>query len=232
MDANMTCGYHSNTGRDIKARKILAVLENVIKDNIHSKRILDIGTGNGGIASYIATFCNDVTSVDIENNVDTNNSGFNWIKVENAILPFEREMFDIIISNMVIEHLPDQDIHLSEIFRVLASNGIVYFATPNRFFPFEAHTKLFLLHWLPKKIFYRTAKVLGKCHENIWLLHYLKMIKMFTKHGFVYEDYTIEILNNPQKYHLEHSIKIKIPQFMSCFSMTNVFVLRKKGSIS
>jgi SAM-dependent methyltransferase len=64
-------------------------------------------------------------------------------------LPFADGTFDIVFSNAVVEHVgahADQARFLSEICRV----GRAFFVTtPNRWFPFEHHTGLPLLHYLP-----------------------------------------------------------------------------------
>jgi len=76
--------------------------------------------------------------------------------------PFADKQFDIVWSNAVIEHVgdfPKQVFFLREMLRV---GRVVYFTTPNRYFPIEVHTRLPLVHWLPKKHFERIARLLGK----------------------------------------------------------------------
>lgn len=51
---------------------------------------------------------------------------------------------------------------------------------------------------------------------------------MIKQNGFVYKDYTIEIINNPNKYYI-NNLKVKMPRFMSRFSMTNIWILQKQG---
>jgi 2-polyprenyl-3-methyl-5-hydroxy-6-metoxy-1,4-benzoquinol methylase len=63
-------------------------------------------------------------------------------------LPFPDEYFDVVVSNHVIEHVSDQQLHLSEIARVLKPNGVVYLATPNRLWPWEVHYRVLVLHYL------------------------------------------------------------------------------------
>ncbi len=46
-------------------------------------------------------------------------------------LPFNDRSFDLITANMVVEHLPEPHILLSEINRVLAEDGLFIFHTPN-----------------------------------------------------------------------------------------------------
>lgn len=76
--------------------------------------------------------------------------------------PFKDETFDICWSNAVTEHVGNrnkQKTFLSEINRVANK---VFFTTPNRYFPFEVHSKVFSLHYFPKSIFDKILKKLDK----------------------------------------------------------------------
>jgi SAM-dependent methyltransferase len=46
-------------------------------------------------------------------------------------LPYSNNAFDAIISNQVIEHVPDIDLYMSEISRVLSPNGYAIISTEN-----------------------------------------------------------------------------------------------------
>ena len=37
--------------------------------------------------------------------------------------------------------------------RILKDNGLLYHQIPHRLVLYESHTKVWLLHWLPKKLF-------------------------------------------------------------------------------
>ena len=68
-------------------------------------------------------------------------------------MPFEDNQFDICYSSATIEHVgskKEQLLFLKESLRV--SKKYVFITTPNRFFPIDFHTKLPLIHWLPKKL--------------------------------------------------------------------------------
>ena len=41
------------------------------------------------------------------------------------------------------------------------SKKIFVITTPNRFYPFDFHTKIPLIHWLPKKIHRKILKIIG-----------------------------------------------------------------------
>lgn len=76
--------------------------------------------------------------------------------------PFADKSFDICWSNAVIEHVGDKkkQLHfLKEIKRVSKSGFIT---TPNRKFPIEVHTRVPLLHYLPKAIFDKFLSLINK----------------------------------------------------------------------
>ncbi len=89
--------------------------------------------------------------------------------------PFEDKSFDICWCNAVIEHVGDrenQEYFLGEIKRVAKS---AFVTTPNRFFPFEVHTKLPLLHFLPKRIFDEILILLNKSWATGDYMHLLSL---------------------------------------------------------
>lgn len=68
-------------------------------------------------------------------------------------LPFRDNAFDLVFSNAVIEHVGDrarQARFVRECLRV-ARRG-VFLAAPNRWFPYDAHVALPLIHWLPRVV--------------------------------------------------------------------------------
>jgi SAM-dependent methyltransferase len=76
--------------------------------------------------------------------------------------PFPDQSFDIVWSNAVVEHVGDferQEEFLREIKRV---GKHFFITTPNRFFPVEVHTRIPLLHFLPKPIFDSILRLMGK----------------------------------------------------------------------
>lgn len=153
--------------RDWKAMKIERLLGLVKRPQ--PLRLLEIGTGSGGIAHYFGTHsalhC-DVTAVDV---VDSRlvHEGYRFMQVEDVQLPFATASFDVVITNHVIEHVGDsnaQDLHLAEIRRVMKPDGIGYLAVPNRWMLTEPHYGLKFLSWLP----------------HAWRTPYLKLMRKGT----------------------------------------------------
>lgn len=147
-------------------------------------RLLEIGTGSGGIAHYFANHPSiqiEVHGVDVVDNRQIR-EGFTFSLVEGTTLPFPNQAFDVVLSNHVIEHvgaLDCQHHHLREIRRVLRQDGIGYLAVPNRWMLVEPHYTLAFLSWLP--------------HD--WRSKYLKW-----RRGVAF--YDCEPLTLPQAHHL------------------------------
>jgi SAM-dependent methyltransferase len=118
-------------------------------------RMLEVGTGSGGIAHYFGTHPDvrcEVDAVDVHDNRITT-EGYHFQRVSDTRLPFLDEYFDVVISNHVIEHVGDecaQLSHLRELRRVMRPDGIGYIAVPNRWMLVEPHYRLAFLSWWPR----------------------------------------------------------------------------------
>lgn len=111
-----------------------------------SKRVLDIGTGNGKLAIALAENQNQVIGIDIsgvaleiaaqklkdaarENELDVS---FQYGDARS--LYFADNSFDFAVSHDVIEHISEEDflVHLREVARVLKPRGRYLFWTPSK----------------------------------------------------------------------------------------------------
>lgn len=193
-----------------KSMKIISILSE-FKD-ISKSRVLDIGCGKGLIAKTLKKYCKELIAIDIEDK-RLIKGDYKFILVKDENLPFEDNYFDIVISNQVIEHVDNQDLHIKEIFRVLNNKGICYLATPNKYWFIEPHYYLPFLGMLPAKIADIYLKFFkNKCY-NIKLLSYDQLINKLEKY-FIINDFTIKVIKNPNKYHLEKLYRL-IPSFIS-----------------
>lgn len=151
--------------RLLKAKKIENLLEINACDT--ELRLLEVGTGSGGIANYFANYSElklKVYAVDVvDSRVIT--EGYDFQLVGGVVLPFEDGYFDVVISNHVIEHVglyDSQCNHVKELKRVLKKDGVGYLAVPNRWMLVEPHYKLIFLSWLPKILRTPYVKLMGK----------------------------------------------------------------------
>jgi hypothetical protein len=77
-------------------------------------------------------------------------------------LPFKNNQFDVVVSWATIEHVggyKDQEFFLSELCRV---GKKVFLTTPYRGCPYEPHSGVWFIHWLPLIIFRNFCKAIGK----------------------------------------------------------------------
>jgi len=230
-----SAGFAVNIFRLNKALKILRVLKECgVREGKGRLTLLDIGTGNGEIAHYLSEFY-DVVSVDV---VDQRavRDGFTFVQLDGEELPFADQSFDVIVSNHVIEHVADADLHLSEIGRVLKDNGLVYLATPNRFWPWEAHNRVLLLHYLSAATFNRLLGRLGRHHEDIFLLTWWALRRK-AKKSFRITTVSDRICKWPVQYHMSCRpfvakilswIPLRFYRMWTFINPTLIVILRKK----
>ena len=116
-------------------RYFIQLYDHLIKDlNVENKKILEVGSGRGGGANYISKYYKPLSYVGIDisqnaidfsnrvNNIDT--LSFEQGDAEN--LSFKDQTFDIVINVESSHCYGSFDKFLSEVFRVLPSDG--YFA--------------------------------------------------------------------------------------------------------
>ncbi len=115
------------------------------------------------------------------------------IMYEGDTFSFKDKEFDICWCNAVLKHVGDrsrQKKFLKEVRRVTKSSFVT---TPNKYFPIELHTRIPLLHYLPKGIFDAILNKVGKkwATGNYMHLLGLKDIKKLLGECNI-EDYTIK----------------------------------------
>jgi len=170
-------GFSAIANREGKTKKILKIVGELTNHPSKKALLLDIGTGNGGISHFLSQEF-EVISVDIEDQRSLK-KGYAFL-ITNELLPFSDECFDVVVSNHVIEHVVKQELHISEIARVLKPGGIAYLATPNRLWPWEVHYQLPLLHYLPQRIFMFLLKRMKKYQEDLRLITWHQLKKLAT----------------------------------------------------
>lgn len=82
-------------------------------------------------------------------------------------LPYGDELFDLVLSHEVIEHVQDDRSYVAELVRVLKAGGRGLIFCPNRLYPFETHGHYWrghyhfgntpLINWLPDPLRNRLA---------------------------------------------------------------------------
>ena len=108
--------------------------ESILEHLESGHALLDIGAGAGIIdAMNFKGLAGKVVGLDPDPRVVENpNLDEGYIGV-GELLPFEDNMFDIVIMDNVAEHLVNPKQVFAEIFRVTKPGGVLLFKTPNRF---------------------------------------------------------------------------------------------------
>lgn len=176
------------------------ILSEIDGRDISGNSILDVGTGNGEIASYFGSLSRRVVSVDTSD-ARTTGRNFQFQIIQDEMLPFPDESFDIVISNHVIEHVKNPRGHVAEVARVLKPDGIAYLATPNRLWPWEYHYRIPLLHYLPPSLFFALLKMMGTFTEDVKLLTYPGLRTLLSDY-FEISPYSDRVCREPARYEI------------------------------
>lgn len=194
---------HPHAVMDLPSRRLKAVKIELLLDLVSRAqpiRILEVGTGSGGIAHYFGTHpqlrC-EVDAVDVQDNRLVT-EGYRYHEVHNTHLPFANDSFDVVLTNHVIEHVGDeraQRAHLAELHRVLRPDGVGYLAVPNRWMLVEPHYKLAFLSWWPRA--WRTRYLRAMRKGEVYDCEPLQMMQLealLTDAGFQHRNLCIDAL--------------------------------------
>ena len=196
--------------RTKKAQSIEAFLRDHLgvaqNSPICGRRILDIGGGNGMISQHFAGH-NEVHSVDVVEQRREPDPRVKFQLVDSEELPFEDAFFDIVLSHHVIEHVVNQDLHLSEMRRVIRADGVCWLGTPNK-----------------------TSPIMEGHIGNDQVLHYREMKPLFERHEFVVHECSVQLMRRPFVYHCEKRFGRFVPTFalelLKPFFPSHAFILR------
>ena len=113
-----------------------------------TQRVLDIGCGIGTMLIAAAGIGTDTVGIDISKEglkkAKRKIKSGSFITGDVQVLPFKNDTFDAIICKDILEHLPNDDIALSEIYRVLRPKGSVIIYVP--------HNGVLSFEWFISKI--------------------------------------------------------------------------------
>lgn len=192
--------------RQKKANTMVKVISDFAgAEKLATLKLLNVGGSAGIIDEFLSNHFKHVTGVDIDEkaiehakkNHKKNNLHFELADAMN--LPYENETFDVVVCSQVYEHVLDSKVMMREIYRVLKTGGIVYFAAGNRLMFNEPHYNLPLLSVMPRFMAHGYMRIMGKGkyyyekHLTYWGLK--RLVKPFEIH-----DYTRPLINQSEKY--------------------------------
>lgn len=190
---------------------------NKIFPDISGYRILEIGSGTGGLGVALSLSGTKIfgiepstfgvtASVERAKRYPGTSAYFCVGKAE--YLPFRSGFFDLVISIAVLEHVGDIRETIREMYRVLKPNGKIYHEIPNYLFPMEPHYKILWIPFIPKSLGRIYAKLRGKNPEFLDHLNYTTPSKVnyyFSSNGFInlrnlYLDEFLDKFENPKRF--------------------------------
>lgn len=117
-------------------------------------RLVDIGSKDGVIASQLEEEVGfDSISIDIGFDIDDMGAlSTEFVQSDGTRMPLQDNTIDVVISNMVFEHIQDVEGLIQESARVLKPNGTFVTIFPNRFWPIDDHGFPFGTTLLPRHI--------------------------------------------------------------------------------
>ncbi|MCJ7506991.1 class I SAM-dependent methyltransferase [Candidatus Bathyarchaeota archaeon] len=140
--------------RDERAEFLWSVYcKNSIRSQGSAGPYLDIGSGNLANANVFRQRARvgDAVGIDITNDL-VKSEGFALIQADAKALPFLDRSFELVTMISLIEHVNEPLECLSEALRVAKSNGELVVQFPNRYFPIELHSGLFMYFYLPRRL--------------------------------------------------------------------------------
>jgi SAM-dependent methyltransferase len=141
-------------------------------------RVLDVGCGRGSRVAWLLENGWQAWGCDVAPEyVEASRSLFQqrgWgddriRTIDGPGLPFDPQMFDVVLSDQVIEHVEDLEQFVRNLATVSALGSVGFHAFPATWRPMEPHLRAPLVHWAPKgrwrRLAIKTALRLGKAAD-------------------------------------------------------------------
>lgn len=167
--------YHYAVYEYYRSAKVIKELDNEGID-YSDAIILDDGCGSGGITVSLGEESRMAIGIDIASKFkysavklsdELRIKKTKFLQSDGCALPFKNDVFDLIISHSVIEHVNDQLSYIKEAYRLLKPGGILFLETPPYYsfegthLPKPAFPVPFQL-FIPRSLLYRMYLFMGK----------------------------------------------------------------------
>lgn len=162
-----------------KDKKALAFFNDFVSTvgDPRSKKVLDIGFGNGIMAGEFIKAGALVYGLETEEDLVKMSGNPNLYLYDGRKFPFDRDSFDYAYSTSVLEHMSYPEEVIKEIGRTLKPGGKFYLSFPNKYAPKETHTGLWFISWLPR---FKSSRLED---WNLHFISYFSLKKMAKKAG-------------------------------------------------
>jgi SAM-dependent methyltransferase len=174
-------GEPSYVWRAGQTRRLTMILSDA--GNLIKGRVLVDGCGVGSYLARVNAHAKLAVGLDIEleRAVEAHQKSQAVTCGDGEKLPFADNLFDIVLSHEVIEHIGDDRAAIMEITRVLRPGGRLMLFCPNRGYPFETHGfywcgkyhfgNILLVNYLPRRLRNKLVP-----HVNIYSTRDLKRL--------------------------------------------------------
>jgi hypothetical protein len=152
-----------------KRQEMCNIINEKLKDvNIYDA--LDIGSTSDEIyesSNYLIKNLNNISKYKSISDQSFKNNFFSNIltkSITQNLTRSEVDLFssDLVISNATIEHVGNFQNQVNMIKNIVKlSKKFFIITTPNKFHPFDFHTKLPLIHWLPVSLYRKLLNLIG-----------------------------------------------------------------------
>jgi ubiquinone/menaquinone biosynthesis C-methylase UbiE len=197
--------------RRAKARKLLSVILHFLgRPDLDGLRVADVGCSAGFIADELARSGGRTIGVDIDRPglvraAERFGDRVLFTLAEGDRLPLADRSIDVIVFNHIYEHVVDPDAVVTDLHRVLADDGIIYFGLANRLGIIEPHHRLPFLSYLPPAMADRYVRVSGRGDHYYERLRARPTLRRLVR-GFHVWDYTFSVIREPAQFASEGDV--------------------------
>ena len=237
----LPAAMYDREAREKKAKTMLSVFRDYFKSDLKSFSLLDIGCSTGFISNHLACYFGGVLGIDIDGPAiefarkNFNKQNLEFVKIDSQQINLPENTFDVAICAHIYEHVPDAEMLMAEIYRVLKADGVCYFAAGNRLRVMEPHYHLPFLSVIPRPLAHaylrltRRGEYYYEKHLSYWALKKLT-------HHFERIDYTRPIIEQSDCFGAEYMLRpnsnrAKLAKFISKYAYwlcpTYIWMLRK-----
>jgi SAM-dependent methyltransferase len=159
--------------------------------------ILEIGAGPPNPTSRFLATVAPVVGVDVSAEISANDALRCGAVFDGKTLPFADASFGGAVSNFVLEHVEEPELHFREVARVLRPGGAYIFRTPNLYHYVAAASRI-LPHWVHLKVANRLRRLAEEEHDP-WRTYYRVNSRSAVRRYAGAAGFTIETLQMVEK---------------------------------
>jgi ubiquinone/menaquinone biosynthesis C-methylase UbiE/uncharacterized protein YbaR (Trm112 family) len=209
-------------GGSISAKNSLAEIYRLVTLS-EKGRFLELGCGPGGFLVAAADMFETVVGLDLslprlivaKKQLEETGRKAVLIAANAEFLPFPDGSFHLVVGSDVIEHVENPFRALRESYRVLASRGVIFLATPNRWsLTPEPHVNVWGVGFLPRawrEPYVRLARKLP--YRNIHLLNWFELRRLLRQTQLRQCEIILPAFSSEQTAQLPHWARMVVPLY-------------------